>query len=100
MTPLQQYSSIIKNPCEKHQVKRLYAFGSVITNKFSDKSDIDLLADFNAMELDKYADNYFSLKFALEDALNRPVDLLEEKAIRNPYFKRAVEQQRQLIFGN
>ena len=100
MTPLQQYSSIIKNPCEKHQVKRLYAFGSVITNKFSDKSDIDLLADFNAMELDKYADNYFSLKFALEDARNRPVDLLEEKAIRNPYFKRAVEQQRQLIFGN
>jgi len=46
-----------------------------------------------------YADNYFDLKFALEDALKRSVDLLEEKAIKNQYFKKAVEKDRQLIYG-
>ena len=71
----------------------------MLTNKFSDGSDIDLLVDFNPVELEQYADNYFSLKFALEDALRRPVDLLEETAIKNSYFKKAVEDQRLLIFG-
>ena len=85
--------------CEKHQAKQLYAFGSVLTNKFSDGSDIDLLVEFNPVELEQYADNYFSLKFALEDALRRPVDLLEETAIKNPYFKKAVEDQRLLMYG-
>jgi predicted nucleotidyltransferase len=72
----------------------------VLTDKFSDTSDIDLMVDFEAIELKSYADNYFNLKFALENILRRPIDLLEEKAIKNPYFKKAVEQQRQLIYGS
>jgi predicted nucleotidyltransferase len=100
MIPLEKYSQIIKDLCKTHKVKRLYAFGSVLTDKFSDTSDIDLMVDFEAIELKSYADNYFNLKFALETILRRPIDLLEEKAIKNPYFKRAVEQQRQLIYGS
>jgi hypothetical protein len=45
-----------------------------------------------------YADNYFDLKFSLEDTFKRPVDLLEEKAIINPYFKRAIDKNMQLIY--
>ncbi len=82
-----------------HNVKTLYAFGSVLTEKFNESSDVDLIVDFKKVDLLKYADNYFDLKFSLEDTLKRPVDLLEEKAIKNPYFKRAVEQQRKLIYG-
>jgi uncharacterized protein len=100
MTPLDKYRHVIKDLCEKHKVRRLYAFGSVLTDKFTDASDIDLMVDFDAIDLHHYADNYFSLKFALEDTLHRSVDLLEEKAIKNPYFKKAVEQQRQLIYGS
>ncbi|WP_262918496.1 nucleotidyltransferase family protein [Telluribacter sp. SYSU D00476] len=100
MSPLDQYSNIIRSLCETHKVKRLYAFGSVLTDKFTDQSDIDLIVDFEPVALQYYADNYFSLKFALEDTLHRPVDLLEEKAIKNPYFRKAVEQQRQLIYGS
>jgi predicted nucleotidyltransferase len=55
--------------------------------------------DFAAIDVEDYADNYFDLKFSLEDILQRPVDLLEEKAIKNPYFKQAVTQQRQLVYG-
>lgn len=100
MPQLDKYSHIIKGLCEKHKVKRLYAFGSVLTDKFSDSSDIDLMVDFDAIDLQQYADNYFSLKFALEDALCRSVDLLEEKTVQNPYFRKAVEGQRQLIYGS
>jgi hypothetical protein len=47
----------------------------------------------------EYADNYFDLKFALEDALKRSIDLLEDKAIKNPYFRNSINLQRQLIYG-
>jgi len=80
-------------------VKSLYAFGSILTDKFNDQSDIDLIVDFRDVQLLDYADNYFDLKFSLEDTLKRSVDLLEKKAIKNPYFKKAVEKDMQLIYG-
>lgn len=89
----------ISRLCEIHKVKSLYAFGSVLTDKFDDNSDIDLIVDFSNVSLEEYADNYFELKFSLEEILKRPVDLLEEKAIKNPFFKLAVNQQRQLLYG-
>jgi predicted nucleotidyltransferase len=46
-----------------------------------------------------YADNYFDFKFSLEDIFNRPVDLLEEQAIKNPYFKQVVNQSKELVYG-
>ena len=80
-------------------MKSLYAFGSVLTDRFNDRSDVDLIVNFHDIKLLDYADNYFDLKFSLEDIFKRPVDLLEEKAIRNPYFKKSVEQTKQLIYG-
>ncbi|WPO77601.1 hypothetical protein [Flavobacterium sp. KACC 22761] len=46
-----------------------------------------------------YADNYFDFKFSLEEIFKRPIDLLEEKAIKNPYFKENLNKQKQLIYG-
>ena len=80
-------------------MKSLYAFGSVLTDRCNDRSDVDLIVNFHDIKLLDYADNYFDLKFSLEDIFKRPVDLLEEKAIRNPYFKKSVEQTKQLIYG-
>ncbi|RYZ25386.1 MAG: nucleotidyltransferase [Chitinophagaceae bacterium] len=100
MNLLEKYSHAIANICAKHKVKRLYAFGSVLSRNFSERSDIDLMVDFDLIDLQYYADNYFSLKFALEETFHRSVDLLEEKAVKNPYFRNAVEQQRKLIYGN
>ncbi|HXI00185.1 MAG TPA: HepT-like ribonuclease domain-containing protein [Sphingobacteriaceae bacterium] len=47
----------------------MYALGSVLTDKFNTESDIDLLVDFETLDVLEYADNYFDLKFALQDAL-------------------------------
>ena len=92
--------SDIKRLCSNHKVKQLYAFGSVLTNKFTNESDVDLVVDFDPIDVSLYADNYFDLKFSLQKILNRPIDLLEEKAIKNPYFRQNLNQQRRLIYGH
>jgi len=46
-----------------------------------------------------YADNYFDLKFSLQDIFNRSVDLLEERALKNPYFKEELNQTKELVYG-
>jgi predicted nucleotidyltransferase len=99
MNLIEQNISTIEKLCESHMVNHLYVFGSILTNKFSEKSDIDLIVTFKEIELLRYADNYFDFKFSLEDILKRPVDLLEEKAIRNPYFKQSIDKQKKLIYG-
>ena len=85
--------------CKKHKVKRLFAFGSVLTNRFTDKSDIDLVVDFNYMPVEDYADNYFELKDALSSMFHREIDLLEDKAIRNPILRKNIDNSKQLIYG-
>ena len=89
----------LKTLCQRHKVKTLYAFGSVLTDRFSENSDIDLVVLFEQMPIEDYADNYFDFKFSLQDTLQRPIDLLEEKAIKNPYFREEIEKNRQLIYG-
>jgi len=100
MTEIDRYLSDIKRLCVLYNVRTLYAFGSVLSDQLTDKSDIDFIVDFDSIELKKYADNYFNLKFSLQDILKRPIDLLEEKAIRNPYFKQSVNNQQKLVYGH
>ena len=84
--------------CNKHKVKELYLFGSILTEKFNDTSDIDLLIQFHQIELLDYFDNYMELKEELEQLFHRPVDLVENQAIRNPIFRRVIEREKQLIY--
>jgi predicted nucleotidyltransferase len=99
MTYIDTYSTDIKRLCSLYNVKTLYAFGSVVSDQMSDKSDIDFVVDFDAIDIKNYADNYFDFKFSLQDVLKRPIDLIEEKAIRNPYFRQAVNERRKLVYG-
>lgn len=100
MTYMDKYSADIKRLCALYNVKTLYAFGSVVYDQLTDKSDVDFIVDFEAIDLNNYADNYFNLKFSLQHILKRPIDLIEEKAIKNPYFKQAVNNQRKLVYGH
>jgi predicted nucleotidyltransferase len=96
---IDQHKTLIESLCKKHGVRRLYAFGSVLSDRFSDDSDIDFLVDFAGVDLARYADNYYDFKFALEEALHRPIDLIEEKALRNPFLKQSVEASRHLLYA-
>lgn len=85
--------------CNKHKVAKLFVFGSVLTDHFKKSSDIDFLVDFSGVDLYDYADNYFDLKASLEKLLKRQVDLLEDKAIKNPYIRQSIDASKQLIYG-
>ncbi len=99
MHNLQTYKPAITKLCESHKVKKLYAFGSVLTESFNTNSDVDLIVEFENIKLEDYADNYFDFKFSLQDIFKRPVDLLEDQAIKNPYFRKSVNEKRQLVYG-
>ena len=89
----------IRDLCDKHKVAKLFVFGSIMSDKFRKSSDIDLIVDFQDIDLYGYADNYFDLKFALEKILKRNVDLLEDKAISNPYLRKSIDSSKKLLYG-
>jgi uncharacterized protein len=89
----------IKLLCQQNKVKSLFAFGSVTREDFNDSSDIDLVVDFDEKDPFKYTDLYFNLKSRLELILKRQVDLLEERAIRNPFFQQELERTKVMIYG-
>lgn len=91
----------ITDLCCKHKVRTLAVFGSILTDRFSDQSDVDLLVDFEPVDHDKfdYVGNYFGLRDALELLFNRRVDLIEEKGLRNKYFIANVNRTKQMIYG-
>ena len=97
---LQKYIGDIRILCRKNKVRTLYAFGSVLTAKFSDSSDIDFIVDIASSDPLEYADNYFNLKFALEELLKRQIDLLENKAIKNQYLKESIDKSKSLIYAS
>lgn len=99
MNFIENHNKDIQNLCKAHKVKSLYAFGSVLTDKFNNESDVDFIVDFQQLDVLDYGDNYYDLKFSLENILKRNVDLLEEKAIKNPYFRKTVNQNKKLIYG-
>jgi predicted nucleotidyltransferase len=85
--------------CKKHKVGKLFVFGSILTDRFNEESDVDMVVDFDKVTLEDYADNYFDLKFSLEDIFGREVDLLEDKAIRNPILRRNIDNSKVLVYG-
>ena len=99
MNLIENHTKDILTLCKTHKVKSLYAFGSVLTEKFNNESDVDLIVDFEQLDVLEYGDNYYELKFSLENVLKRSVDLLEEKAIKNPYFRKTINQNKKLIYG-
>ena len=89
----------ICDSCARFQVKTLYAFGSVVTRFFGPDSDVDLLMDFQSLNPFEYTDNYFALKFQLEQILKKPIDLLELKSLKNPFLQREIDRTKKTLYG-
>ena len=98
MEIIEQNTNRLIELCVNHKVGQLYLFGSALTSQFNETSDIDLLVQFSQVDLLEYFDNYMDFKEKLEALFNRPVDLVEDQAIRNPVFRRIVDRQKRLIY--
>jgi uncharacterized protein len=90
----------IKALYASHHVKSLHAFGSVCTDDFSSGSDVDLLVSFEPLDFGDYADHYFDLADHLEESLKRPVDLVTDESLSNPYFIESLAKSKVLLYGN
>ena len=88
----------IRMICDQHHIQSLFAFGSVCSDHFNDGSDIDLLVSFKPLDYGDYADNYFETADSFEKIFQRPVDLVTEKSLKNPYFIKSVNHSKILLY--
>ena len=95
---LDQYINEINELCREHNVKTLYAFGSVLTDNFGPDSDVDFLVDIIANNPLDYAENYFDLKFKLQDLFKKPIDLLEQKGIKNSHLIQNIDNSKLKLY--
>ena len=91
----------IKDLCTRYRVRRLEVFGSALIDKSFHpvRSDLDFLVEFLPLKQGEYADAYFGLLEALEELLDRHVDLVMPGAIKNPYFLESVNKNRKVLYA-
>ncbi len=100
MNIIEQNSEQIQKLCSKHKVDQMFVFGSVITKDFNENSDVDFLVKFGKIDLYEYFENLLNLKENLEKILLHKVDILEMQALKNPYLKKSIDNNKLLIYGS
>lgn len=98
MQPLEPHKDAIAELCRKHFVSELHVFGSVLGPSFNANSDIDFAVRFEGVPLLEYFNNYMSLKEELELLLGRKVDLIEDKAVKNPVFRAILDREMRSLY--
>ena len=88
----------IRDLCLRLGVKRLDIFGSGTRNDYGPESDVDVLVRFDRKP-GRLFSRYFELKDNLEIIFGRAVDLVIEDAIKNPYFRQAVEESKKNVYS-
>jgi predicted nucleotidyltransferase len=100
MEAIEQKREQLANLCRQYHVQRLALFGSALRDDFdSQYSDLDFLVEFKPLPAGTYADTYFGLMEALGQLFERPIDLVVESAIRNPYFCESIEHNKALLYA-
>lgn len=89
----------IESLCMMYDVKTMYFFGSACSDRFNDKSDIDILISFKDISIERYTDNFFNLHEELEKLFKRKVDLLTESSVVNPFLRESIEESRELLYA-
>ncbi len=100
ISEIEQHRQDLEALCREHGVERLALFGSAATGGFrANSSDLDFLVEFRTPLASGYADRYFGLLEGLQNIFRRPIDLVVESAIRNPYFREAVDRDKALLYA-
>ncbi|MFH1861831.1 MAG: nucleotidyltransferase domain-containing protein [bacterium] len=99
MLAIENYRQDIARICLDLRVKRLELVGSAAREDFQpESSDIDVLVEFDGD--DKLFERYFSLKSQLEKLFGRHVDVIQEKAVKNPFVKNSLHRNRISVYGS
>jgi predicted nucleotidyltransferase len=85
--------------CKSFDVKRLYVFGSLSTNKFDENtSDIDLIVEFGQMDPIQKGERLINIWNEFEELFGKKVDLISRTKVRNPYLQIGIDATKQLIY--
>lgn len=85
--------------CVKYKVKQLFLFGSAVSDKFNQNSDLDFLVEFFEMDILDYGDNFFDFKDQLAILFNRKIDLVTLCSLENPYLIASINQNKEKIYA-
>lgn len=92
-------SAELRALCRRHRVRTLDVFGSAVRGGFDpETSDLDFVVEFDALPPGEAGRIYFGLKSGLETLFGRPVDLVVDSAIENPYFRASVDASRRTVY--
>ena len=98
-SPLVHQLPAIAALCERYGVAHLELFGSAAGPEFKpETSDYDFLVELDTKAPGSLARRWTELADELEKLLGRPVDLVNPRYIRNPYFLQAVNASRTVIY--
>ncbi len=84
--------------CRKWRILEFSLFGSVLRDDFHPDSDIDVLVSFEPDAPWSLLD-IVTMKEELEDIFRREVDLVEKKALRNPFRRRSILNSYEVIYA-
>ncbi len=87
--------------CQKHHIRRMDLFGSVLRSDFRPDSDIDVLVEFSP-EAEHGLFDLVRMQEELKSILGREVDLVERTALersRNYLRRKAILDSAELIYA-
>lgn len=85
--------------CKKYKVAKLWVFGSILTDRFNDDSDVDFSVIFHYDQIQDLFVIFFDFIEELQQLLGRKVDLVDETAVKNSYFRQELDSTKHLIYG-
>ena len=89
--------------CKKYKVAKLWVFGSILTPRFNEESDVDFSVNFDADKINRegldWADIFFDFMHELEELFGRRIDLVCDDAVKNKVFRKELDSTKQLIYG-
>jgi len=99
MIKVSLHKKTIRTLCRELGVERCDVFGSATGSDFGPSSDIDVVVRFNRKQ-GRMFERYFELKERLEKLFARPVDIVLEDSIKNPYLRETIERNRVNLYGS
>lgn len=90
----------LESICKKHFVANLFLFGSAVSDSFSASSDVDLAVLFSEnLSPIEHGEAFFALKDELETLFLRNVDLVSYRVLKNPIFKRELDETKVKLYA-
>ncbi len=97
---IQPYLPQVITLLKRHKITSAYIFGSALTEKFNEQSDVDFLVNIETgLDPVDAGEHLWDLIVELEDLLQRKVYLLTERSIKNPYLIKELNETKYAIYG-